>query len=240
MHLQRKAIHQPGQFHSFVIEPSHQLRELLLGGDHQPHLAASDPAEVLNHGLKIEHLLHISSHELTHLIHHKQKRFAGATAQHQLHAALGQITRSDVGPLHGRFPPAVGRGIGGRLQLVHHTAGLLHRNGDQAFARIPILAKDLLVLGLEGSQFTRFFQGDFQLREVEIPCIAQALQEEPVHDLRNTLIARTDPPICGDIKDHRLGGDLLSDARQQNLGFRIADALGQPNASPFTRDGAVL
>ncbi len=163
VHLQREAVHQPGQLHPFVIQAPHQLRELLLGGDHQPHLAATDPAEVLHHGLQIQHLLHIPGHKLAHLVHHKQKRFARAAAQHQLHAALGEIPRGNVGSLHGRFSPAVSRRVRGRLQFVHHTAGLLHRNGDQAFARIPILTKNLLVLGLEGRQFTRFLQGDLQL-----------------------------------------------------------------------------
>ena len=123
---------------------------------------------------------------------------------------------------------------------MHHPTGLLHRNGDQPFARIPILAKDLLVFGLEGLKFTRFFQSDLQLRKIEISCIAQALEKEPVHDFRDALIAVADPSICGHIKDHRLSGDLLGDARQQNLRFWIADALGQPNPSPFARDGAVL
>ena len=123
---------------------------------------------------------------------------------------------------------------------MHHTAGLLHSNRNQAFTRIPILAEDLLILGFEGSQITSFLQCDFQLRKVKIPRIAQALQEEPIHDLGNALIAGADPTICGHIEDHRLGGDLFSDAREQHLGFRIADPLASRTRSTFPCDGAVL
>ena len=131
-------------------------------------------------------------------------------------------------------------GVGRGIKLVHHAARLLHGDGDLALLVVPVLVEDVVVLGLEGVEPAFFLQGDFELREIEVPRVAQALEEEPVHDLGDALVAGADAAVGGDVEDHRLGGDVLADVGQQHLDLWIAAPLAEQLAGALAEDVAVL
>ena len=236
LQLRGEAVHEAGELDPPVVQATDQLGELLLGGDHDPQLAPADAAEALHHGLQVEHLLHVAGDELAHLVDDEQQVLAGSAAAHQLQAAQGQVAGGDVGAAHGCFAPTVDPGIGGRVQLMHDTARLLHGDGDLALLDIPIPGEDLLVLGLEGSEAALLLQGDLQLGEVQVPGITQALQEEPVHDLGDALVTGADAAVGRDIEDNGLGGDLLIDGLEQDLDLRVLAALGEQLARALAED----
>ena len=97
---------------------------------------------------------------------------------------------------------------------MHHTASLLHGDGDQTFPNVPLLVEDILVLGLEVVEAASFLQGDFQLRQVEVARVTQALQEEPVHDPGDTLVTGEDAVVRRDVENDRLRRNLLGDVAQ--------------------------
>ena len=70
-------------------------------------------------------------------------------------------------------------------------------------------------------------EADLQLREVEILRVAEALEEEPVHDLGQRLVAAADAAVRRDVEDDRMGRDLLVDGLQQDLELVVAGALGE-------------
>ena len=184
--------------------------------------------------------MNIAGDELANFVHDEEQRLARAAPLHQLHAALGEVARRDVGALHRRLAPAIRRRVRRRIQLVHDAACLLHGDGDQALADVPVLVERLLVLGLEGVEATRFLQGDLQLGQVEIAGIPEALQKESVHDLGDALVAGADAAVGGDIEDDGLRGDLLGDVAEQHFGLGVADPLGEQLCRANTSDRAVL
>ena len=237
--LTRKTVHQSGQLDPLVVEPSHQLGQLFLGGHHDPQPATPDPPQVLDHRLKVQHLLNIAGDELTHLIHHEDEHFARASPLHELQAALGKFPGVDVGPPHRRLPPAVHSRVGGGLERVHHPARLLHGDGDLALLGVPVAVEELLVPGLEGLEPPLVLERDLKLGEIQVARVAEALQEEPVHDLGEGLVARPDPPVRRDVEDHRLGRDLLADVPEQDLHLLIARPLREKRCRPRAGDRAV-
>src|SRR5262245_32386264 len=98
MNLERtwKTIHETSKLDPRVVESADELVELLLGGDDEPHAPASHSAEVLDDRLKIEHLLHVTRHELADLVDHEHKRAARLASVHELLAAFGEETGIDV------------------------------------------------------------------------------------------------------------------------------------------------
>ena len=78
MNLQRlrEAVHQSGELDPPVVESTHELAQLLLGGHDQPVLAAPLDAEMLDDRLEIEHLLDVTGDELADLVDHEDERVA--------------------------------------------------------------------------------------------------------------------------------------------------------------------
>ena len=107
------------------------------------------------------------------------------------------------------------------------------------FSTSQSLFEDLAVLGLEAVQPALCFQCDLELREVEIACVAQALEEEPVHDLGDALVAGTDTAVGGDVEDDRFGRDLLRDVLEQHLDLWISAALTEQFSGALAKDVAV-
>ena len=90
----------------------------------------------------------------------------GLRRLHQLHAALRESARCDVGTLHRRFPPTIRVWVGLWIELVHDAARLLNRYRDEALALIPVLVEDVFVLGFETIESARFFKRDLELGQV--------------------------------------------------------------------------
>ena len=136
--LQREAVHQPGELDALVVEPADELVELLLRGDDEPHLAAANAAEALDDRLQVEHLLHVARHELPDLVDDEDERCGPG-----LRRPISSLQRSARSPgvmsarsLRG-LAPAIGRRVRLRVELVHHAARLLHRDGDHALLGRP-------------------------------------------------------------------------------------------------------
>lgn len=240
MNLQWKAIHETSELHSPVIQATRDFVQLLLRRHDDPHLAAADATEVLNYCLQIKHLLNVTSNELADLVHNKEQRLSGAAALHELHAAFSQISRRYISAPHRRLAPAVGGRVSRRIHFMHDPTGLLHRDGDEPFADVPVLVEGLSVPCLESVETARFLERDLEFGEVEITRIVEALQEEPVHDLGDALVASADASVGRDVEDDRLGGYLLGDVAEQNLDLGIAGTLGEDPRRTFTDDRAVL
>ena len=238
--LEREAVHEASQLDTLVIEASDQLGEFLLRRDDQPHLPAADPAETLHDCLEIKHLLDVAGHELADLIDHEDQTPPAAPPRHELLAPLGEERRGDVGPTVRRLAPAIGRRVGRRVQRMHDAAGMLNRDGDLALLDVPVLVEHLVVRLLEFVEPILAVKRDLQFRQVEVTGVAQALQEEPVHDLRDRLVAGTDAAVRGHIEDHGVGRDMLGDVLEQYLDPGVARASGEQIRGAIAQDAAVL
>jgi hypothetical protein len=197
------------------------------------------PPEVLDHGLEVEHLLHVAGDELADLVHDEHQGLARTAAEDELQRPCGEIAGGDIGALHGGLAPAVHGRVGRGVERVHHAARLLDGDGDLPLLDVPLLAEDLAVFGLESVEVGVLLQGDLQLREVQVARVPEALQEEPVHDLRDALVAGADAPVGGDVEDDGLGGNALGDVAEQDLNPGIMAALGEELGGPVAQDVAV-
>src|SRR4051794_35709446 len=83
MDLLREAVHKAGKLDLLVVETADQLAQLLLGGDDEPVLAATDAAEALYDRGEVQHLLDVTGDELAHLVNNEQQGLPGAAALHQ-------------------------------------------------------------------------------------------------------------------------------------------------------------
>src|SRR5437667_10638278 len=97
MDLLRKAVHEGGKFDLLVFEAADEFTEFLLRRNDDPVFASSFSSEILNDGLKVEHLLHIAGDELAHFVDHEHQAMAGLSALHQLRGSVGKLSRRNVG-----------------------------------------------------------------------------------------------------------------------------------------------
>ncbi len=91
------------------------------------------------------------------------------------------------------------------------------------------------VLVLETGELPLLLQADLELRQVEILRVVEALQEQPVHDLGQRLVAAADAAVGRDVEDHGVGRDLLVDAFSRTCELVVAGALGEALAAPTPR-----
>ena len=224
--LDGESIHQARQLDAAGVDAAHQLGELFLGGDDQPHLAAAHAAQALDQRLEIEHLLDVARDELPHFVHHEHQRAPGATSVHEFLAALGEGAGGHVSPVLGSDDPGVRGGIGGGIEFRHHAAGLAQREGDLGLLLVPVLVEDRLVARLEVVETALGFQVDLQLGDVDVLGVAEVTDKAPVHDLGHALVGRTDAAVGGDVEDDGVGGDALGDLLQQHLELGAVAAAG--------------
>src|SRR5581483_1543424 len=95
MHLQlsREPIHEPSELDFLVVEPTDYVTELLLRRHHDPVFAATLYAKTLHNGLKVEHLLHVASDELTHFVDYEHQRVPRSPSLDELAYALRKLAR---------------------------------------------------------------------------------------------------------------------------------------------------
>ena len=225
MDLERESIHEARQLHALVVETADQLGEFFLRRDDDPHFPAPDAAETLHDCLEVEHLLHVARDELADFINDEDEAFAGSPALHQLLAAFRKPARSDVRAVVRSFRPTVRRGVEHFVQLVHDEARFGNCECGFPLLAIPILAQQTCVGFFESRELSACFQCDFEFSEVEVACVTEALQKEPIHDLSDGLIARTDAAIRGNIEDDGVGRDALRDALENDRELVVADAI---------------
>src|SRR3954452_1400260 len=103
----RKAVHQARELHPRVVEPTHELAQLLLGRDDEPHLSAAHATKAVYDRREIEHLLYVARDELADLVDDEDERLAGLPSAHQLLATLGKKAGRDVGAVPDRVAPAI-------------------------------------------------------------------------------------------------------------------------------------
>src|SRR4051812_47692106 len=99
---------------------------------------------------------------------------------------------------------------------MHDTAGLLHGECDLALFGIPVFAEYLVVLRYKTVEASIFLEGDLQLGQIEVVGIAQALEEESIHDLGERLIPAANAPVGRDIKYHGVSRDVLRNVLEQD------------------------
>ena len=116
---------------------------------------------------------------------------------------------------------------------MQHATRLTEREDHLALLLVPVLIEEFCVLGLEASKPPIFFERDLQLGEVEIPGVPEAVQEEPVHDLGQRLVACADATVGGHVEDHGVRGDALVDLLEHNLQSLIASTFGQTDRGRF-------
>jgi hypothetical protein len=235
-----KPVHQPGQLDLLVVEARDELAELLLRGDDDPVLAAALDAELLHDRLEVEHLLDVTSDELTDLVDDEQQALARLAALHQLGGAIGELAGRDVGLVLDRLHPRVGHRVRRGIERVHHPAGLGQREGDLDPSRPtsslpPVIS---LVGGLEVGEPPLGLEGDLELGQVEVLGVAQALEEEPVHDLGQGLVAAADAAIGRDVEDDGVGRDLAGDdASSRTVSFLSPARAAKRCAAPMPTMG---
>ena len=118
-----------------------------------------------------------------------------------------------------RLRPGVRVGIVLGLELVHDARWL----GCIAKATLPLSASQTtlpfcaLVDLLELGEPPVVLEADLELREIEVVGIAEAAEEQPVHDLGQRLVAAADAAVGGDVEDDRVGRDVLGDLAEQDV-----------------------
>src|SRR6266566_626680 len=110
---------------------------------------------------------------------------------------------------------------------MQNPTGLAQRESDLSLLHRPVLVEESPVLILEALQLPLFLEGDFELRKVEILCVAEALEKEPVHDLGKRLVAATNTSVRRYVEDDRVGWDLFSNGLEQDLDLLVASALSE-------------
>ena len=144
----------------------------------------------------------------------KTRLLPGPAPLHQLRAALGQLPGVMSARSLTAFTQQSAVGIGLGLELVHHPAGLAATaKATLPFSASHSLPKSSLVARLEGLQPALGSRGRSPARRGRGPGVAQALQEEPVHDLGEGLVAAPDAAVGGDVEDDGIGRDLLARSR---------------------------
>ena len=116
----------------------------------------------------------------------------------------------------------------------------LYRDHDQRFLPVPVFVEGLTVLGLEFFESATLFQRDLQLGQVQVLGVAEALQEEPVHDFGDALVACTNASVGRNVEDDCFRRDMLSNASQQDLRLRVSDALRQQLCCTLAGNSSVL
>ena len=71
------------------------------------------------------------------------------------------------------------------------------------------------------------FQRDLQLGQIQVAGVTEVLQELPIHDLREHLVAVHYAAIRGDVEDDHVGRDLFDDRLQEHGRLRVADTLSK-------------
>ncbi len=105
-------------------------------------------------------------------------------------------------------------------------------SGKSSFAKMLGLAlQNREVLGKSAADLFGKRTGDnevqvlLKLSEIKVLRVAEVLEKELVHDLRDALVAAADATVRRDIEDHRFRGDLLGDLLEQHLDFVVAGAI---------------
>ncbi len=101
------------------------------------------------------------------------------------------------------------------FELVHDAARLLQREGDEPLGLVPVLLVDLRVLLLERVQPILLLEGDLELGDVQFSRVAEALEEEAIHDLGDRLTAAADPAVGRDVEDDGMSRDVLLDVLER-------------------------
>ena len=203
---------------------------------YQQRPAAPLHPEALHDGLQVEHLLHVARDELPDLVDHEDQALSRLATLHQRERALGELARRDVGlVLHG-LHPRVRHRKRVRLQAVQDPARLAQRERELALLDVPILLEELAVLVLESRKLVLLFQADLQLRQIEILGVPKALQEQPVHDLGQRLVAGPDTSVGRDVEDDGVCRDLLGDRPEQHLHLLVVRPLAEASRRGLAGD----
>ncbi len=189
MHLEREAVHQARKLDVLVVEAADEFVELLLRRHHDPVLAAPLDAELLDDRLEVEHLLDVAGDELPDFVDDEHQGLAGLPPLHQQDDPVGQLARADVGAVDVRLGPGVGHRERVGVHLVERPARLAEGEHGPGLADVPLALGLRLVDLLEPFKLALLLQVDFEFGEVEVVGIAEARQEEPVHDLAEHLVA---------------------------------------------------
>ena len=126
------------------------------------------------------------------------------------------------------------------IERVHHCARLTERQGDQVLVLVPLLLELLSIGLLEAVKSALLFESDFELCEIEVLGVAEVLEEEPVHDFCDGLVAALDAAVGRHIEDDGVGRDVLDDLFEQNLRFRVPSSMTEEFSSIFALHRSVL
>ncbi len=211
MDLQRKPVHETGQFHPSVIKSSHQFIQLLLRGNHNPNFTPAHTPHTLHQSCQIQHFLDIAGDKLPDLVNHKYQTFTGFPPFHEQFAAFGQQVRGDIRPVFCPLAPRIRRGVGFRIHFMHDPACPSDGKDNFSFFPVPISAVKLVKSLFEQLQLAFFLQCDFQLGKIQIFGISEAFEKKTVCDFRKGLIARANPTVCGNVKNDSFGGNVFGD-----------------------------
>jgi len=119
---------------------------------------------------------------------------------------------ADISPFLRPANPGIGRRESLWFQFVHHATGLVHSERDQIFGFIPVLLGEQSLVGcLEFIQTPFFFKRDFKLGKIQVRRITEMLQQLPVHDLGEHLVAVHHAPFGGNVEDNGFGRNLFDD-----------------------------
>src|SRR5262249_54403970 len=140
--------------------------------------------QALDDGLKVKHLLNVACDELPHFVDNKEEALPRAAPLHELVGSVCKLPRSNVRTLLDASHPGVGRRIGPRSHRVHDLARTAKREHAHALVSVPLLVKPLPVELLEFSEAAFCLKRDLELGEIQILCVPEALEKQPVHDFR--------------------------------------------------------
>ena len=148
----------------------------------------------------------------------EHQRVARLAAGDELGDRFGELAGVDVGlALVAESTRSRCRGRCSGSMPVHRRAGLGESRTRRCPCVRPSLSADIPEGGLELIESAVAFEADLELGEIEILGVAEAAQEQPVHDLGQRLVAAADTAVGRDVEDDRVGGDLLGDLVEQDL-----------------------
>jgi len=123
---------------------------------------------------------------------------------------------------------------------MHHTARLAECEGDLGLFSIPVLAEDCSILGFERREFSRRFQVDLQLGDVDVVGITEITHEAAVRDLSHGLVASSHAAISGYIENDGICRDLFGDLLQEHLKLgAVGTTCGEEGGGSLAEDVAV-
>ena len=212
--LQREAVHEAGELDLLVVEAADELAELLLRGDDEPVLAAA----LTRRGSARWPGGRASSGRRGRRTGRPRRRRTSGTCPgwRRCHQLGARVRRACPGVMSARsltpFTQESARRVGRRARCTCITRlASAQREGDLVPCRRPTPCRTCSLVELPRTSSSRpsSSRRDLQLGEVEVLGVAEALEEEPVHDLGQRLVAAPDAAVGGDVEDDGVGRDLL-------------------------------